>query len=54
VTNLKFFVDALQAINGGAQASDFVGLELQLLLEILDLALVCLPLRGVLSLKLIL
>jgi len=54
VTNLELLVDALQAINGCVQASDFVGLELQLLLEILDLVLVSLPLRGVLGLQLVL
>lgn len=50
VTNLKLLVDALQTINSGVQASDFAALELQLLLEILDLTLVSLPLRGVLDL----
>ena len=50
MTNLKLLVDALQTIDGSVQASDFVGLELQLLLKILDLALVGLSLRDVLSL----
>ena len=50
VTNLKLLVDALQSIDGSVQASDFVNLEFQLLPEILDLVLVGLPLRGILSL----
>ena len=50
VTNLKLLVDALQTIDGSVQAPDFVGPELQLLLEILDLVLVSLSFRGVLSL----
>ena len=50
MTNLKLLIDALQTFNGGVQASDFVGLELQLLLEIMYLALVSLPFRGVLNL----
>ena len=54
MTNLKLFIDALQAIDGSVQASDFVGLELQLLFEILNLALVSLSFRGILSLKLVL
>lgn len=49
MTNLKLLVDTLQTINGSVQTSDFVGLELQLLLKILDLALMRLSLRGVLS-----
>jgi hypothetical protein len=49
VTNLKFLIDALQTVDGSVQASDFVGLELQLLFEILDLVLLGLSLRGVLS-----
>jgi len=54
VTNLKLFVDALQPVDRSIQASDFIGFKLQLLLEILDLALVSLALPGVLSLQLIL
>ena len=54
VTNLEFLVDALQTIDGGVQAPDLVGLELQLLLEILDLTLVSLSLCGVLSFELVL
>lgn len=50
VTNLELLVDALQPIYGSVQATDFVGLELQLLPEILDLVLVSLPFRSVLGL----
>lgn len=52
VTNLKFLVDALQTLNGSVQASDFIGLQFKLLLEIQDLALVGLSLCGVLSFEL--
>lgn len=54
VTNLELLVDALQTVYSRVQTSDFVGLELQLLLKILDLALMSLSLRSVLSLQLVL
>ena len=54
VTYLELLVDALQAINRRVESADLVALNLQLLLEILDLAGVRITLRCVLRLELVL
>ncbi len=54
VAHLEFLVDALEAVNGAIQRSDFIAPNLELLLEILHFAEMRITFGGVLSLKLVL
>jgi hypothetical protein len=47
-TDLQFLIHTLQAFDRRIECADFLCLELELLLELVDLALVCLALRRVL------